>query len=103
MRTRDKQVNIRMTEKEYNQIKKKADRVKLNMSTYIIKSACDKRITVIEDFRNFHTQLTKIGNNLNQLTVLCHQGKITSPNLKETRKSLDDSYDAVMAVLKKYK
>lgn len=77
--------------------------MKLNVSTYIIKSAYDKRITVIEDFRNFYTQLTKIGNNLNQLTVLCHQGKITSPNLKETRKSLDDIYDAVVAVLKKYK
>ncbi|TCO72146.1 mobilization protein MobC [Marinisporobacter balticus] len=102
MRTRDKQVNIRMTKKEYQQIKKKADRVKLNMSAYIIKSACDKRITIIDDFRNFHTQLTKIGNNLNQLTILCHQGKTTSPNLEEVRKSLNDIYEAVVTVLKKY-
>lgn len=102
MRTRDKQVNIRMTEKEYQQIKKKADRVKLNMSAYIIKAACDKRITIIDDFGPFHTQLTRVGNNLNQLTILCHQGKITSPNLEEVRKLLSDIYEAVVAVFKKY-
>ncbi len=84
-------------------MKKKTNRVKLNMSTYIIKSVCDKRITFIEDFSYFYTQLIKMGNNLNQLTVFPHQGKITCHNLKETRKSLDDIYEAVMAVLKKYK
>ena len=102
MRTRVKQVNIRMTEKEYQLIKKKADCVDMNITTYIIKAACDKRITIIDDFNPFHNQLNKVGNNLNQLTLLCHQGKITCPNLDEAIKELCKIYDAIMALFKKY-
>lgn len=102
MRMRDKQVNIRMTEKEYIQIKKKAERVNMNFSTYIIKSACNKRITVIDDFDKFHTQLNKAGNNLNQLTILCHQGKVTSPNLTDAIDAFCKIYDAITALFEKY-
>lgn len=102
MRTRSKQVNIRMTEKEYKQIKKKAEQVNMNFSTYIIKTACDKRITVINDFDEFNDQLRRAGNNLNQLTVLCHQGKITSPNLQSAMDAFCKIYDAITALIEKY-
>lgn len=101
MRTRNRQVNIRMTEKEYLQIKKKADRLNMNFSTYIIKTACDRKITIINDFDEFNDQLRRAGNNLNQLTVLCHQGKITSPNLQNAIDVFCKIYDAITALIEK--
>jgi len=41
------------------------------------------------------TELKSIGRNLNQLTVLVHQGKISSVNLAETVSTLQKVYAAI--------
>lgn len=98
MRNRNKQVNIRMTEKEYLEIKKKANLGKKTFSNFMISGALDKNVVVINEVRQFVRQLSKIGNNLNQLTVLCHQGKIKCLDLKETKTSITGIYSVLLDI-----
>ena len=68
MRTRNKSIPIRVTEKELKGIDEAAKKAKKNRTEYLISAALGKEITVIEDLREMIVQLKKIGNNLNQLT-----------------------------------
>lgn len=94
MRTRNKQVNIRMTEKEYQAIKKKADASRRTLSSYMINASLDKHI--IDELKEFVYQLSKIGGNLNQLTILCHQGKIANPDIGEVKETIKEIYSLLL-------
>lgn len=98
MRTRNRQVNIRMTEKEYQEIKKKADASKRTFSSFIINASLNKNIAIINELKAFVHQLSKVGTNLNQLTILCHQGKITCIDITETKESIRDIYSALLKI-----
>lgn len=69
-------------------IKKKAEKAKLSLSEYIRQSALEKDIFVIEELKDFMKGLISMNRNLNQLTILCHQGKITCVNLENVEKEL---------------
>ncbi len=69
-------------------IKKKAEKAKLSLSEYIRQSALEKDIIVIEELKDFMKGLISMNRNLNQLTILCHQGKITCVNLENVEKEL---------------
>ncbi len=69
-------------------IKKKAEKAKLSLSEYIRQSALEKDIVVIEELKDFMKGLISMNRNLNQLTILCHQGKITCVNLENVEKEL---------------
>ncbi|MBK5263508.1 MAG: plasmid mobilization relaxosome protein MobC, partial [Peptostreptococcaceae bacterium] len=71
-----KRINLRVTEKEYEKIAKKAKKTKMNISQYVSLSALGRDIVVFEDLKELIHQLSKAGNNLNQITLLAHQGKI---------------------------
>lgn len=45
------------------------------------------RRLLFDDIKEISHQLSKIGNNLNQLIVLAHQGKINEVGLKKTREA----------------
>lgn len=98
MRTRNRQVNIRMTEKEYQAIKKKSDASKRTFSSYIINASLNKNIVVINELKAFIHQLSKVGTNLNQLTMLSHQGKITCIDITETKESIKDIYSVLLKI-----
>lgn len=74
-RSRPKQIVIRVNEKEFEQIKKKVSKSKLTQNEYLIRSAINKEITVIDGLKDLIKDLKKIGNNLNQLTRSVHEGK----------------------------
>lgn len=103
MRKRNIQTNIRMTKEENEEIRKKANEANMTFSNYVIASALDKDIIVIDDIKEFTKQLSKAGNNLNQLTVLCHQGRITNPNLTAIHKLLQDIYKYLITIRKNKK
>ena len=85
---KDKHFNFRVNEKEYNKIKSKIKKSKLNTSEYLLKTAMDKEIIVINGLEEAITQLRKIGNNINQLTKLSNQGSITNVNLENVKEEL---------------
>ena len=64
----------------------------MTVTDYITKSALDKKIVVIDGLPQIVTELKRIGNNLNQLTMLSHQGVINTVNLDEIEESLTAIY-----------
>ncbi|OOP72816.1 plasmid mobilization protein [Clostridium beijerinckii] len=100
MRKRNVQTNIRMTEDEIEQIKKKAKKANMTFSNYVIASALNKDIVVIDGIKDFTHQLSKVGTNINQLTMLCHQGKITCPDINSVSKILKEIWEKLIGIRK---
>lgn len=93
-------IGFRVTETEYNKIKKKAEKSKISISKYVSLSALDKEIIFFDDIKEMNHQLSKIGNNLNQLTVLAHQGKVKEINLTKAREAFSGLWDELCKLLK---
>ena len=90
--TKDKNYAFRVSEKDLDTIKKKSKKAKLTVTEYITQSALGKEIVVIGGLPEIVSQLKKIGNNLNQLTLLSHQGLVNTVKLDETEESLTAIY-----------
>ena len=54
-----------------------------SMRAFILDMCMDGKVVVNSDLRELNQELRYQGNNLNQLTKLCHQGRIYAPELKE--------------------
>jgi hypothetical protein len=86
---------------EYNRIIEKVSISKFNsISKYMSFSALEKDIVVIESLASFIQQLSKLGNNINQLTLLAHKGNIETVNLTETNKLLEDIWKSLHEIMK---
>lgn len=84
-------VAMRFRESDYETIKKKADKAKMNFTEFVTRSALNKPVTVINGLDKVLKEQKAIGKNLNQLTMLCNMGKIVCPDLSE----MIDRYSAV--------
>lgn len=84
-----KNFSFRISEKDLNEINKKARKAKMTTTDYFTKTALNKEITVIEGLDELRTEIRRIGDNLNQLTRLCHQGRINTVRLEETEALID--------------
>ncbi|MCM1991338.1 plasmid mobilization protein [Oceanirhabdus seepicola] len=100
MRKRNIQTNIRMTEKEIERIRKKAKRAKMTFSNYVISSALNNEVIVIDAIKDFTHQLSKVGINLNQITMLCHQGKINCVDIASVNKILKEIWEELICIRK---
>lgn len=89
---RDKKKSVRLSTREDLLIRKKAAQANMDVSTYMRKAALKHPVIVISGIKNLHLQVAKVGNNLNQLTMLCHQGAITAIDLSECLEVLDQIY-----------
>lgn len=85
MRKNNKQINFRVSEKDYSYIKNQAAKSKFTITSFLLYSALNKNIYVVNGLEDTTRELAKIGNNLNQLTRLCHQGAITCLDLDEIK------------------
>lgn len=88
MRKNNKQINFRVSEKDYNYIKRQSEKANITLTDYLKYSALNKNIYVIDGLDDATRELAKIGNNLNQLTRLCHQGVISCLDLSEIREQV---------------
>lgn len=84
-------VAMRFRENDYETIKKKADKAKMNFTEFVTRSALDKPIIIIDGLDKVLKEQKASGRNLNQLTMLCNMGKIVCPELSE----MIDQYSAV--------
>ena len=97
MRKRNKTISIRCTEDEYSRVHQKAERYGLKLNEFVLKIALGKKIIVAQGLDEVVRQQKAIGNNLNQLTRLAHEGKIKAVDLKP----LLDEYMNATALLAK--
>lgn len=90
---KDRRKTIRMSKEEEKRVLLSLEDTGLNFSDYVRKAINDHPVIVISGIRDLHMQVAKIGNNLNQLTMLAHEGRITSVNLAECLEMLQLTYD----------
>jgi hypothetical protein len=78
---RDRFIGFKVNDYEDRVIRGKARSYKANISTFLRATALTKDIIVIDGIRELLPQLKRIGNNLNQITILFRQNKIDNPDL----------------------
>ncbi|MBQ8181806.1 MAG: plasmid mobilization relaxosome protein MobC [Ruminococcus sp.] len=83
MRKRNRTITIRCTDDEYERIHSKAQRHKLFLSDFVLRSALDKKIVVADGLDEVARQQKSIGRNLNQIAMLAHEGRLHSVRLDE--------------------
>ena len=83
MRKRNRTITIRCTDDEYDRIHSKAERHKLSLSDFVLKSVMDKKIIVADGLDEVAKQQKAIGRNLNQIAMLAHEGRLHSVRLDE--------------------
>lgn len=88
-----KMVAMRFRESDYETIKKKTDKAKMNFTEFVTRSALDKPIIIIDGLDKVLKEQKAIGRNLNQLTMLCNMGKIVCPDLSEMIDRYSAAYD----------
>ena len=103
MRTRNKTIPFRVTEKELQMIDRKAAKAKLSRTDFLVASALGKQITLIEDLKPVLTELHRIGNNLNQLTRLANMGRIEAVGLEDFTEALGQVHTVLFRILSQRK
>ena len=70
----------------------------LNFSDYVRKAISDHPIIVVSGIQDLHLQVARVGNNLNQLVMLAHEGRITSVDLTECFEMLQMTYSKLSEI-----
>lgn len=94
-------ITFRLTPKELEKIEMKASKANMKVSEYLRQTSMSKEIVVIEDLKEFTKELRGIGTNLNQLTILCHQGRITCPNIFTTQEKVNQIWQCLNLLMEK--
>ena len=84
-----------MTEGEWKSIEKIAAGIGMGIGEYLRISALGKTIYQTEELKPILHELKGIGRNLNQLTMLSHQGVIRTVNLTATADGIGRCYEAI--------
>ena len=83
-RSQTETITIRVTPEEKHSMQGKMyEAVAPSMREFILRMCADGKIVVNSDLRELNQELRYQGNNLNQLTKLCHQGRISAVDLAE--------------------
>ena len=82
-RKRNVTLTIRVTAGEKDAIARNAAKARLSLTDYIVASSLLTEIHVAEDTRPLLTELKRIGNNLNQISMKINAGAFTSYNFQE--------------------
>lgn len=101
MRTKNKQINFRVTEKEFIALSKKCTISGMRIGSFLLYSALNKEIVIIDGLREFNSELRKIGVNLNQLTKLCNEGRLNCMNLGETKGEVNKIWLSLNSLIRK--
>lgn len=88
MGRKEKTIAFRVSEKDKEAIEKNAELAKLSVGEYLIRAGLNDSIVIVLDGREMVHHLSKIGTNLNQLTILVHQGKVTCPDIEGVNQTL---------------
>ena len=100
-RARPKQVKFWASEKELEQIKKKVKKSKLTQSEYLLRSALDKNILVVDGWKEILIELSREGNTLNQIArALNQKEEFNADQLFETKEKLMDLWSLIEKILK---
>lgn len=92
---KNKKLSIRISEDDLRQIHDRAVKAKLSVTDYVTKCCLGKQIVVIDGLDEIIRQQKSVGNNLNQITVLCNMGRIKAVDLAK----LTEEYSKINELL----
>ncbi len=79
---KDYEFHFRISKADLDAIRVHAQKANMTTAAYIVNRALkDDNIIILEDLKPVCHELRKIGTNLNQLTMLAHQGQISCVDL----------------------
>ena len=84
-----------VSEAEQKKIKKLVVKTGLSQREYLLSAALGRTIYQVEELKPTLFELKAIGRNVNQLTMLAHQGRVTTVNLTEATSALERNYAAI--------
>jgi len=96
---RTHKISFRVSDYERKQIQSKVKRSGIRMSDFCRHAVLGKEVRTIKGLDKCSFELNKIGNNLNQLTVLCHQRSVQNPNLEEMQAQLSAVLEHIYIIL----
>ena len=99
--TKDKKINIRLTEKEKSIIEVKAKKLNMTLTKFIVSSCLKDKIVIVNGLDKVGTELRRIGNNINQLTRLANEKIITVIDLKELRMEVNNIWQLLKQLVQK--
>lgn len=82
-RKRNQTLTIRVTAVEKDAIVRNAAKARMSLTNYIVASSLLTEIYVAEDTRPLITEMKRIGNNLNQISMKINDGAFQSYNFQE--------------------
>ena len=85
-------ITIRLSPEELKSIEAKAETAHMALSSYMRACALRHKVVVVEGVKECASELKAIGRNLNQLTVLAHEGRIQLVNLDGVESALEKNY-----------
>ena len=92
-------ITLRVTPQVKERIRAKARELNLTVTDYLCLCGLGKKIVQVDGLDQVLSELKAQGRNLNQLTVLAHQGHIESANLRGATEMLGKVYEAVNRLL----
>ena len=95
-RKRNQTLTIRVTAGEKDAITQKAAKARMSVTDYIVASSQLTQIHVAEDTRPLVTELKRIGNNLNQISMKINAGAFQSYNFREVIEMQRSIYEALL-------
>ena len=100
-RSKSKLLNFRVTQEDYDRIHRKAERAGLSLSGYLLTVALQREIIVIDGLQDAAKELRRIGVNVNQLTRLCNEGRITCLELRGIKSQLEEIWRFLNSLTRK--
>lgn len=97
-RKRDETLTIRLTAAEKDAIVRNAAKACMSLTDYIVAASRLTEIHVAEDTRPLITELKRIGNNLNQISMKINAGAFQSFNFQEVIDLQRDIYEELYRI-----
>ena len=97
-RKRNQTLTIRVTAGEKDTITQKAAKARMSVTDYIVASSQLTQIHVAEDTRPLVTELKRVGNNLNQISMKINAGAFQSYNFQEVIEMQRSIYEALLHI-----
>lgn len=99
---RTEQLHTKLSPEAKEKLKEKAKLTGMSAGSIIEAALRQQKIYVI-DLKEMARQIGKLGNNINQLTTLAHEGKIHTVNLSECSRLLEQNLDEMIRIKKMLK
>lgn len=102
-RKRDNRLYFCATDEEYEKIKEKIAKSGRSQQDFLLKAALNKKIVVIprEEFTRIALELTRQGNNLNQIAKACNSGSQEESKILEMAEEMENLWQQLNALILK--